>query len=875
VLVFTGRCYESESIPYQALDDLIDHIGQYLRSLPQGHVERLLPRNFALLVRMFPVLAPFLAGDVAAKTPINSIELRTRALGALRELFGRLNERHRVVLVIDDLQWGDQDGCSALNELVSSPDSPPVVGILAYRSEDITSSPSLNMLRFGSASSNRKTTFINLDRFEIAECRDLAQIMLGGTLEPETLKQIFEQSEGNPFLIQEIVRWMGQRGKSTVSGGRFSLSDVVTSRLNQLSSESRHFLELAAVAGQPTELPTLQLAGGTSDLLATRDELAQNRLLRSRTVHGREEVEIYHDRLRATILAGMSRAARELRHRELARALEAAGGRDSERIAAHYYQSRDFSLCAKYALKAARRASEVLAFQDAVRFFEMALSTGVLDSNEQRTVHSQCADALANAGRGAQAAEHYIAAGDNATEDERLELNLRAAEELLYSGHIERGLTVLDMVLKHVGLDLPRSGLVLPFDLLLRRLKLKIRGLRWNERKESEVARHVLVKVDTCASAATGLGFVDVLRGAALQSTRLLLALEAGEPIRIARALAMEAGYRSVAGASTEKETGQLLEGARELSERTADPRAIVLTAVMASTWSWNMGRWRESYDRACAAEEIFRDRYERLTWERDTAALFKVSSLRWMGRWAEMKTILPGLVDDARARGDLYLESVLQMQGVTSCELANDAPDRARVGLKVLNKWLNTGFHLEHLMETYNQVEISLYLGNGQEALETVSGRWGAIERSFMLRVQTLNIRMRSLLARAEVAAASRESGRVSEALLKSAEREVRKITREGTGWGTGLAWMIQAGIESLRDHREQAIVSLINAERLFEEADMKLHLAVAQHSHGLLTGGCDGKAIVIEAESALREEGIARPDLINTMLAPGRFSF
>src|SRR5678815_3364864 len=107
VLVFTGRCYESESIPYQALDDLIDHIGQYLRSLPQGHIERLLPRNFALLVRMFPVLTPFLANNVATTTTLNSVELRTRALGALRELFGRLNERHRVVLAIDDLQWGD------------------------------------------------------------------------------------------------------------------------------------------------------------------------------------------------------------------------------------------------------------------------------------------------------------------------------------------------------------------------------------------------------------------------------------------------------------------------------------------------------------------------------------------------------------------------------------------------------------------------------------------------------------------------------------------------------------------------------------------------------------------------------------------------
>ncbi len=194
---------------------------------------------------------------------------------------------------------------------------------------------------------------------------------------------------------------------------------------------------------------------------------------------------------------------------------------------------------------AGRRASEALAFNEAARFFEMALSTRVLDPGARRIAHRECADALANAGRGSQAAEHYIAACQDATPDEQLEWKLRAAQELLFSGHIDRGLGVLGTVLEHVGLKLPRPGALLPLELVLLRLRLKIRGLRWRERKAREVAQKVLVRIDTCASAATGLGFVDVLSGAVLQSTRLLLALQAGEPCRIARALAMEAGYRS------------------------------------------------------------------------------------------------------------------------------------------------------------------------------------------------------------------------------------------------------------------------------------------------------------------------------------------
>ncbi len=333
----------------------------------------------------------------------------------------------------------------------------------------------------------------------------------------------------------------------------------------------------------------------------------------------------------------------ELRHRELARALQATGGHDPERIAAHYYQSHDLTLCAKYALVAGGRASEVLAFNEAARFFEMALSTRVLDPGTQRIAHRECADALANAGRGSQAAEHYIAACQDATPDEQLEWKLRAAEELLHSGHFDRGMAMLLTLLQQFGLKIPGAGAFLPVDLLLRRLRLKIRGMHWLERDASEVPRNELARIDICASAATGLALVGGTRGAAIQSTRLLLALRAGEPCRVARALPIEAAYRACAGVKEESAVKQLLEQARELSERTGDARAIALTGAMTTVCDYCMGRWQDGYEHASQALEIMRDYHERLTWERDTAAILKVVAMRWLGRWVEMKTTVPG----------------------------------------------------------------------------------------------------------------------------------------------------------------------------------------------------------------------------------------
>jgi eukaryotic-like serine/threonine-protein kinase len=873
VVVFAGRCYESETVPYQALDDLIDHMCQYFRRLPRDAVERLLPRNFDALVKMFPVLAPFLSSEARSVGQIGSTELRSRALAALRELFGRLRERHRIVLAIDDLQWGDVDGCMALNDLCSSIDSPAVLAVFAYRSEDIASNRSLSSLRDGLARPlNRTTTVIDLEHLNSADCRHLTKSLLNDHLTEPSLDHIAEQSGGSPFLVQEIAQWINSRSVVHVPDKPFRLGDVVRSRIDRLSPVSQHLLELVAVAGRPTELSVLQLAMGTHDTLFARDELVCNRLLRLRTVLGFEEVEIYHDRIRSVILSELDALTLLRSHRDLARALESVGGRDPERIATHYGRAEEPTLCAKYALIAASRAVEVLAFSEAARFYQMAISSQTLDSADCRAVHIQCADALSNAGRGFQAAEHYIAACTGAPVDDEPEWTLRAAQELLFSGYVDDGLTLFRKVLQHVGITIPDQEPRFPISLVFQRSRLRLRGIRWRERRASDVPRTRLLRIDTCASVATGLALIDIKRGATLQVMGFLLALRAGEPCRIARALAMEAGYCSTRGTRSERRTMILLKRAEELAGRTGDIRAIGLMSVMKATSAWNAGRWEECYQRACAARAWLANRHERLTWERDTASIFEVDGLRWMGRWSVMKTILPSLVADARSRGDLYAESILQMHAGSCVHLADDEPACGRAGLEILGRWSNTGFHVEHLVEMHNQVEISLYEGDSQHAFELIDGRWEALRESLLLRIQTLKIQMHSLRARAALAAASAEtSPRRKKLLLNLAERDRRVIEGEGAVWGCALAALIGAGAEWLSGRRNQALIELARAEKQSRDAGMHLHRATARYCHGRLLASEGGLQQEEAAYAELRAEGIAKPKLLIRIVAPG----
>ena len=871
-LVFAGRCYEGESIPYKAIDDLVDNIAQHLRRLPRERVEQFLPRNFAALVEMFPILSPFLSSRMTMSGKLRPADLRTRAFDAFRELLGRLSEHYRISLVIDDLQWGDPDGCATLSALLSSSDSPPILVVLAYRSEDIGASSWLKELRDGAGPQYRRTTmFIDLDRLESAEAAEFARSLLAWPENSATVHHVVEQSGGNPFLIHEMVRWINARGSDS-SLGPFSLADVVRSRVTELTPECRHLLELVAVAGQPTELSILKTAAGIGNMLAARDQLVAARLVRLRYMHGHDEIEVYHDRIRTTITTELDAAALVVRHREIASGLEAAAASDPERIAIHYEKAQEPNTSSRYALEGARRAVKVLAFHRAAGLFEMALRSQALDEAERRAAHKECADALANTGRGPEAAEHYLAAGVGVAIDEQLECNLRAAEQLLYTGHIDRGLTIFGTILGQVGVAWPKKPSWMYLQLLLRRAQLRVRGLRWRETAAVNLPRSVLLKIDTCGAVAVGLSLVDIARGATLQSTSLLLALRAGEPGRIARALAMEAAYRSTAGIKAQNSVERLLALARELSGRAGDPRAIGLTGVIAAACAWNSGRWEECYVRAQAARKALEERHERIAWERDTASIFEVDGLRWMGRWAAMKALLPELLKDARARGDLYAEAILQMHGGSCAALANDDPEGASAGLAILDHWSNTGFHVEHLVEMHNQIEIAMYRRRGREAAALTSKRWPALRKSLLLRVQSFRIQMRSLRGRAAICAALEETSVVGRGqLLRMARRDSCAIKREGAVWGRALAELIEGGIESLKGRRERAMHAFRCAEASANAANMIQHAAAARYAQAILIGGDTGRLLLETAYRVLSAEGIANPERLCAVMAPG----
>ena len=109
-VVLWGRAYERESVPYKAVDSVIDALSRYLVHLEVEGETIQLPADIGALARVFPVLKRVARIDDLAEPEVMDPNFtRRRAFSALRELLGTVCDRQPLVIYIDDVQWGDAD----------------------------------------------------------------------------------------------------------------------------------------------------------------------------------------------------------------------------------------------------------------------------------------------------------------------------------------------------------------------------------------------------------------------------------------------------------------------------------------------------------------------------------------------------------------------------------------------------------------------------------------------------------------------------------------------------------------------------------------------------------------------------------------------
>jgi hypothetical protein len=126
-LVLRSRCHPQESLPYKALDGIVDDLSRV--PTLDDLAKQPLPEHIAALLRLFPVLrsAPRLANIRDDDDSIEPVIRRRHGARALRELLAQICAATRLLLWIDDLQWGTPTAwccCASSCDLPTPPRSP-------------------------------------------------------------------------------------------------------------------------------------------------------------------------------------------------------------------------------------------------------------------------------------------------------------------------------------------------------------------------------------------------------------------------------------------------------------------------------------------------------------------------------------------------------------------------------------------------------------------------------------------------------------------------------------------------------------------------------------------------------------------------------
>ncbi|MBK8256721.1 MAG: protein kinase [Polyangiaceae bacterium] len=872
-LVLRGRCYERESVPYKALDGAMEELSDYLKELAESDLSTLLPNDAWVLAQVFPVFDRLEAMLGLARRDVpEPLERRRRAFAALREILTRIAKTRPVVIHLDDLQWGDVESAWLLEQVLRGPDAPPLLLLVGCRTEEMARSAFMNTF-FGAY---QPRDFSSVRQVALGPLPAEAAVALARSRWPnlavDVAGAVAKEAGGSPFFVEELARRAAsEEGQHNLN---VSLEELLRDRFNHLSPSAVRLLEVVAVASRPLPEPIVGQAAGVSEHLSEGlRELRVGHLAKTSRAGDATVVETFHDRIRETMLLLLKPEQARVHHLNLSLALENTGRADPELLAVHFAAAEQPEKAGTYAAIAAAQAARALAFDRAARLYELALKSGKLTASREQELRIELGHALSNAGRAREAAEVYLGVARTAESTLARELKSRAAGQLLLSGHIDQGFAVLSELLDAIGLRFPESRKRTLVSILARRTWLKVRGYNFHRRDAAAIDAAELLRIDTCWQIGLYLSSVDNVRGAHFQLSNLMGSLAAGEPFRVARSLAVEAGYSSVAGPKGVRRAGELLEKAHSLARELDHPYlygivnlAEGIRAFMAEE------QWANARTHCRAGEAIFREHCRSVTWELTNCQFFALNSLLLRGMFSSLEAELPAALESAQTHGDLFAESFLRMRFSAMVMLVRDDPDGASQELDRVGRRLSAkDYYLQHYWRLAGEVQVDLYSGRPAQAWGRIRELWDALERSLILRMMFHRIDALHLRGRAALALAVEERGTLRAELVKEVRAALTGLRKEKTRRALGLAALLEAGLASIEGQPSDGITHLATAQRLFEELEMDLHASVAALARSLAEPSDSAAPLAKQAESYVRRADVRAPEKLRRMIAPG----
>ncbi len=327
-----------------------------------------------------------------ANLPPDRRLLRTYDLGAVA--FRALATERPLAVLIDDLQWADDDSLRLIRYVIRSTATCPLLLMFTIRPEELAAvAEAVNLI----ADMERMGVLrrLRLNRLTQTETTALLAQVLGGPVDASGGAVMHTQAEGVPFIVEEMAHAYRDGGMIREIDGTWQLGrnaerlvpsavrTLISRRAAHLPEATTELLADAAILGRHFSLKDLREIElrlhdqevGADALAAALAPSVTAGLLTEHPEGSAADFSFQHEQVRAFASGQLTAARRREIHAAIVELLLAGEPSPASLplLAQHAKEAGDAGVCVRFSLEASRNALEANAPEEVLRVVELAL----------------------------------------------------------------------------------------------------------------------------------------------------------------------------------------------------------------------------------------------------------------------------------------------------------------------------------------------------------------------------------------------------------------------------------------------------------------------------------------------------------------------
>lgn len=380
--VLVGQFQPEIDVTYLAIREAIRN---FLRSQPLEEMGELIGSSAAEMIKILPEVGE-IVGDIIPNPKIDGLEEeRWRMFDHLTQFLLKIATKAPLMLVLEDLHWADSASLQFLHYLLRNTRHAPILVLGTYREVSLDPARPFYEKLLG-LNRERLYTRLALRRLDSMSTRKLVNVLLDNPLDSDLVDQIYQETTGNPFFIEEVIKSLMGRNILRLKDDTWVLVDntdlhvpqsiqiAVGKRIANLSENSQAALKHASILGQTFDLDVLiEMTGQDEDhVLDALEEAEKALLIRESGRKGQDDYHFEHALISQVLVEGTSMRRRARLHQLAGEAMEKVFASNLDPIVeklAHHFSLAPLRVAEKainYGLQAAENSVAVYAHEQAI-----------------------------------------------------------------------------------------------------------------------------------------------------------------------------------------------------------------------------------------------------------------------------------------------------------------------------------------------------------------------------------------------------------------------------------------------------------------------------------------------------------------------------